>query len=178
MKNISSRPTAACARAAASTVIAAALLLMTPDGYAQRGAHASPGPFSGFSGSWTGGGTVTLASGTNERIRCRASYVVNDAGRNLQQELRCASDSYKFELKSSVKYDGGNVSGTWSESLRNAAGYLFGRGRSGQFNVKVDSPAFSADLTVQTRGDRQHVVIRSPGSQISEVVITLEKRAG
>lgn len=166
------------ARLAGTAAVAAALLFVSLDGYAQRTAQAAVGPFADFSGSWTGAGTVTLASGTNERIRCRATYVVNDSGRNLQQELRCASDSYKFELKSRVRYDDGAISGTWSETLRNAAGYLSGRGRSGQIHVKVDSPAFSADLLVQTRGDKQSVTIRSPGSQISEVVIMLQRRAG
>ncbi|MGZ9188286.1 MAG: hypothetical protein ACXW6R_26805, partial [Candidatus Binatia bacterium] len=39
--------------------------------------HAQSGPFAGFSGSWSGNGTVALSDGTTERIRCRASYNVN-----------------------------------------------------------------------------------------------------
>jgi membrane associated rhomboid family serine protease len=34
--------------------------------------HAESGPFAGLSGNWSGGGTVALAGGPRERIRCRA----------------------------------------------------------------------------------------------------------
>jgi hypothetical protein len=149
-----------------------AFLLLTPSGFAQG----AVGPFATLSGAWSGDGTIALNNGSRERIRCRANYAVREGGRSVKMELRCASDSYKFELSSDVHYDDGAISGIWSETLRNATGYLSGRARSGQIQVKVDSPAFSADLLVQTRGDRQSVTIRSPGSQISEVVIALQKR--
>ena len=32
--------------------------------------HAQSGPFAGFSGAWSGNGTVALSDGTTERIRC------------------------------------------------------------------------------------------------------------
>ena len=64
--------------------------------------HAQSGPFTGFNGSWSGNGTVVLSNGTTERIRCRASYNVNSTGLGLKQTLRCASDSYKFDLSTDV----------------------------------------------------------------------------
>ena len=39
------------------------------------------GPFAGLAGTWTGGGTVSLASGASERIRCRATYAGGGATR-------------------------------------------------------------------------------------------------
>ena len=43
------------------------LLLLATTGHAQRS-----GPFAGLSGTWSGPGTLTLNTGTKERIRCRA----------------------------------------------------------------------------------------------------------
>ena len=32
------------------------------------------GPFAGLAGNWIGSGTISMKNGTNERIRCRATY--------------------------------------------------------------------------------------------------------
>ena len=41
---------------------------------ARRRPRAVRRPFAGMAGNWAGGGTVTLDDGSNERIRCRATY--------------------------------------------------------------------------------------------------------
>ena len=56
------------------------------------------GPFVGLQGVWGGNGTVTYASGTKERLRCRVQYITADNEDSLSQALRCASDSYKFQI--------------------------------------------------------------------------------
>src|SRR5258708_18318306 len=71
---------------------------------------AQAGPFDGLRGSWAGGGTISLSDGSTERIRCRASYIVAGSGSELRQSLRCASDSYKFDLSSNVVSARGNES--------------------------------------------------------------------
>jgi hypothetical protein len=80
--------------------VGAALLLSV------SAAHAQSSPFAGFKGVWSGNGTVSLSDGSSERIRCRATYAVDGSGRALQQTLRCASDSYKFDLSSNVTSQG------------------------------------------------------------------------
>jgi hypothetical protein len=45
-------------------------------------------------GSWTGGGTVTLASGAREKARCRASYIAA-GGRTYAMTATCATASAK-----------------------------------------------------------------------------------
>src|ERR1039458_4983938 len=67
--------------------------------------HAQSGPFAGFNGAWSGNGTVALSDGTTERIRCKADYKVDGTGLGLKQTLRCASDSYKFDLSSDVRLE-------------------------------------------------------------------------
>jgi hypothetical protein len=127
-------------------------------------AHAQPGPFAGMAGNWSGGGTITLDDGSTERIRCRASYAVGAGGNGLNQSLTCASDSYKFNLASSVIAQAGALSGTWSESIRNVSGNLEGRGGGGKFQVMASGPGFTASIALTTRGKKQSVVIRSQGA--------------
>jgi hypothetical protein len=128
-------------------------------------APAQSGPFAGMAGNWTGGGTITLDDGSTERIRCRASYAVGGAGNSgLNQSLTCASDSYKFNLASNVIAQGSELSGTWSESIRNVSGNLQGRGGGGNFQVIASGPGFTASIALNTRGNKQSVVIRSEGA--------------
>ena len=129
-------------------------------------------PFAGFSGVWSGNGKVLLSDGSSERIRCRATYAVDGSGRALQQTLRCASDSYKFDLSSNVTSDGNRITGSWSESSRNIVGNLQGTAGGGQINVAVEGVGFSANLTLRTNGNKQTVQIVSKGD-IRDVSITM-----
>jgi len=58
--------------------------------------RAATTPFSAMAGTWSGGGTMTMSSGTEERLRCRAQYDVVVGGNDLRLNLRCGSDSYNF----------------------------------------------------------------------------------
>ncbi len=126
--------------------------------------YAQSGPFAGLAGAWSGGGTITLDDGSNERIRCRATYAVGGGGNGLNQTLTCASDSYKFNLSSNVVAQGQALSGTWNEATRNIGGNLEGRGSSGNFQVTASGPGFSANIALRTQGNKQSVVIRSEGA--------------
>jgi len=133
------------------------------------------GPFAILAGSWSGGGTVSVSNGTNERIRCNATYDVLNP-KTVQLSLRCASDSYNFNLLSKIVYEGGAISGSWTEANRNTAGRVSGRASGGQILVAVKGGSFSADLTLQTRGDRQSVTIRSTGSDVTGASITMTRK--
>ena len=108
-----------------SAIVAAGLLALAA---LPSTVEAATGPFAALSGSWSGGGTITMSSGAKERIRCRARYNVGGAGSNLDLTLRCASDSYNFELQSNASYSNGAVSGTWSETTRGVGGSIAGSG--------------------------------------------------
>lgn len=145
-----------------------AILLVASAGSAQ----AQSGPFAGFEGSWSGNGTVSLANGANESIRCRATYA--PSGNSLKQTLRCASDSYTFNLSSDVTSQGDQVSGNWSESSRGINGSLQGTAGGGQIQVFVEAAGFAANISLTTRGNKQQVSISSKG-EIKGVNITLVK---
>jgi hypothetical protein len=152
--------------------IAASVLALV---FAASPSQGQQSPFTGFAGSWAGTGTIGMSNGTRERIRCRASYALGGGGSTLQQNLRCASDSYRFELNSNVGYSGGNVSGTWNEATRGIGGSISGAGKMSEIRVRADGPGFSANLLLTTRGDRQQVALRTASGDISEVSITLNR---
>jgi hypothetical protein len=133
-------------------------------GMASMASAQSPGAFSGMAGVWSGSGSVALDNGQSERIRCRATYAVSRDGTGLNQTLTCASDSYKFDLKSNVLAKGGALSGNWSEASRNVSGSLEGRASNGHFDVVVSAPSFTANLSLTTQGNKQKVTIRSEGA--------------
>jgi hypothetical protein len=132
-------------------------------------------PFDGLEGAWSGTGVVTLGSGDKERIRCRVTYELNNNGNSVEQDLRCASDSYKFDLSANINYVNGAISGYWSETNRKQNGTITGRATAGEIRALAETPGFSAFLTLVTRGNQQSVKIESKSTEITEVAITLRK---
>ena len=155
-------------QAAKAGAVVAALVLSTSAG------HAQARPFAGFDGAWSGNGIVSLSDGSTERLRCRADYKVDRTGLGLKQTLRCASDSYKFDLASDVTSQGDRVSGQWTETNRNISGSLQGTAGSGRIEVTVEAPGFTASLTLRASGNKQTVQISSKGD-IRGVSITMVK---
>jgi hypothetical protein len=137
--------------------------------------QAYAGPFSGLEGSWSGNGTIVISGGGKESIRCRATYNVEAAGNALQQRLRCASDSYRFDLSSDVRAQGSTLSGVWNESSRGINGTVEGRARAGEFEALVSANGFAASLHVQTKGNRQIISIDSKNTDLQGVNITLSR---
>jgi hypothetical protein len=158
------------AAALRAAIFAAALLHFLP-----APSLAQHGPFVGLSGTWSGGGFIRLSSGQSERLRCRANYHVGENGTRLQQSLRCASDSYRFDVSSNIVAEGGTLTGSWSETSRNVSGSVSGRVSGNQILARIEGAGFSANLVLNTRGDRQTVLIQSPGHEVTEVSVTLAR---
>ena len=119
------------------TAIAAALALACRFGSLPAQAE---GPFGHLAGSWSGTGSIALSSGSRERIRCRANYAPSNAGAALRLDLRCASDSFKFELRSNLSAFGSSVSGVWSETTRDVSGSITGTATEAAVVVTARSP--------------------------------------
>jgi hypothetical protein len=154
-----------------AAMTALALLLSFPPAALAQG----PTPFANFHGNWTGNGTITLSSGATERIRCRAKYKVENSDRNMQQELRCASDSYKFEVNSNIDYNAGSVYGTWAEITRNVSGAVNGKATGNLIEANVAGGPFTAALSLTTTGNAQAVTIRPTGTDVTVVSINLQR---
>ena len=133
------------------------------------------GPFSSFAGNWSGTGTVFASNGSKERLRCRAHYDVGGGGSSMTQNLTCASDSYKFNVVSSVTSDGSSINGDWSETSRNANGHISGKITPTQISAHVSGLGFTADIGIAARAGQQSVTINPTGTDIRNVSVTMSK---
>jgi hypothetical protein len=133
-------------------------------------------PFAALAGDWSGNGTVTMSNGGQERMRCRANYDVGQGGEDVRLNIRCASDSFNFDLASQVANRGGRLSGEWSEASRNVAGTISGRANGNQIQAQANSAGFSANLSLTTKGNRQSVTIQPQGTDVQAVSLTLSRR--
>ena len=142
----------------------------------QIGMAEADGPFAPLSGAWRGDGAATGADGKSERIACRATNTISFDKVNLTQSLVCASDSYRFDIRTSVFTDGHAVRGTWQEATRNVSGNFSGDMRDGSINGAVTAPGFTATVSIETTGDKERVTIVPQGSDIAKVEIALNRR--
>src|SRR5664279_2040996 len=158
-------------------------VLMFRSGRMRRtGARSSASGTSSPTQSWAGCTTDTRESSFwkrqgHEPIKCRAAYDVLEEKNNLQLNIRCASDSYNFDMLASATLASNAVSGSWSEASRNVAGKISGTAEGDHIDVVVDSAAFSASLALTTLGDRQSVVIKSKeaNTSVKGATITLQR---
>ena len=126
---------------------------------------AATGPFADFSGTWSGTGTVRTGGNAPERLRCNANYRQRGSSQHeVDLQLRCASDSYNFDLAGQFTADEHNeITGQWTERSRNTGGTAIGRANGERLDVHVESGGFAADLVMVTRNRRQSVTIDSQG---------------
>jgi hypothetical protein len=161
--------------AASLAALALGAILVVPAGI-ERGAAQGSGPFAPLAGQWSGIGSVSFSSsGARERLRCRAVYQAPDAGQTLALRLRCASDSYNFDLNGNLTRQGDTVSGQWMEITRNITGSLTGRLSGASIQAVASAGIFSANLTLTTHGTKQQVSIRIQGTEVTEAAISLNK---
>jgi hypothetical protein len=159
------------------STIARTGLLLTALALTFSPSAAAVSPFRAMAGAWMGGGTISMSSGEQEQLRCRAAYDVAESGAELRLNLRCASQSYNFDLASDVEYRGGAISGQWTEASRNASGTIEGRAAGDHIEAAARGQTFSADLSLTTRGNHQTVSIRPQGgADITAVSLSLERR--
>ncbi len=152
--------------------LAIGLFLLPVSASAQHGAG---GAFSQFAGDWSGEGTVKTTAG-HERIRCKVHYNVASGGASLEQTLRCASDSYKLEVKSTVAAKGTQLAGKWNEVTRDTIGNISGTITSAGIRAVIDGIGFTADLAMSIQANRQSITINPTGAtDISQVAITLTR---
>ena len=129
--------------------------------------------FDNVAGSWSGGGSMKPSDGPRERVRCKADYVVKNAGHSVKMNVRCASDAYKMELSANIDQNGTALSGNWFESQYRQGGKVSGQNVNGLIEAKVESDTIIALLTVRTKGSHQTFVMEAPGAWVSQVSIDL-----
>jgi hypothetical protein len=161
---------------ASLAALALGAVLVVPAGVEPGAAQESGSPFAPLAGNWSGAGAVTFSgSGSQERVRCRAVYEPAGGGQSLALRLRCASDSYTFDLNASLIQFGGAITGQWLEITRNVSGSLSGRASGELIQAVASSGPFSPNLTLTTHGTKQQVSIRIQGKELTEAAITLNR---
>jgi hypothetical protein len=134
------------------------------------------GPFEALAGSWSGAGTVRPQGGSAERIRCNATYRPQGAN-EVSAHLRCASDSYNFDLSGQISTDGNSLHGQWTENSRGVGGTVEGTIHGDRMQVHIDSAGFAADMGITTRGKQQSVSMDSHGAgQVVRGSISMSRR--
>lgn len=131
--------------------------------------------FAPFNGTWTGNGQIRLDNGATERIKCNAYYTQKDSGAGLGLAIRCASTSYKIELRSQLKAVGNRISGSWEERNFNAAGTATGQATGERFSLTVVGGGMTGSMNVSASGATQSVVITTQGTGLKSVNISLSK---
>ena len=141
-------------------------------------ALAEGGPFADFAGLWSGAGTLRPENGAAEQIRCNANYSQRGSSqREVNLQLRCASDSYNFDMAGEFSADETNqVSGRWTERTRSVGGTAVGNAEGDRLQLHIESAGFAADVVMVTRNRRQNVIIDSHGGgQVVKASITLNR---
>lgn len=172
-------------RACGALVLVAALM-----GAASMGATAKPmttgetppvleDPFAKLAGWWGGNGRLRFKDGKMEEVRCRATYFVEDEGNALRQNIRCASQSGKIELKSQVRHQEGTLSGEWREEMYNVSGTLEGGVTPHGFRVSVKSTtstsSLAANMDIIVKERRQLVEVHFYSETLLGLTLLLEK---
>jgi hypothetical protein len=132
------------------------------------------GAFPRLAGSWSGSGTVHLDQGKSEQITCRAYYNAKSAGADLALAIRCASSSYKIEMRATLSQQNGQVTGQWEERTFNAAGSVSGRATDTSLNLAIRG-AVSGTMSVTSSDASQRIEIKTVGSGLSGVTISLAR---
>lgn len=130
--------------------------------------------FEPFSGVWTGTGQIRLDNGASERIKCNCYYTQRDAGVGLGIALRCASTSYKIELRSQLKSQGNRIAGSWEERNFNAEGTATGQASGNRISLSVVGGGMTGTMNV-TAGPTHSIVVTTQGTGLKSVNISLSK---
>lgn len=154
------------------------LLLSIGAGAGVVTASAGEGPFGDFRGHWSGTGTIKPSDKPTERIRCDATYRPRGSTQHeIDLQLRCDSDSYKFDLSGQFQADeSNNISGNFTERTRGVGGTVVGNAQGPRIQIHVESSGFSATMVLVTKGVRQTVNIDAQGGgQFVKASITLHR---
>ncbi len=153
---------------------------LAPTSIGVSSSHAqSANPFMKFGGNWTGSGFIHLSNLTKERVRCRGTFTPADMLNifSLKVELRCAGDSYNFNIQSELIFGGSTISGTWSENSLGINGNVTGTINGDEILVVLESEIFTATFAMMVVGDKLQINIQSPGSEITQVLGELNRNS-
>jgi hypothetical protein len=120
-------------------------------------------------GSWSGQGKVTFKGATTQNIKCKAYNTSSDS--ELKLVIRCASASYRIEIRSKLKKQGSSLSGRWEERTYNATGEATGRIGDGSLTLAISGGGFTGQMNVSYDVSTMTVSISAQGIHMQSVRI-------
>ncbi len=135
------------------------------------GATQTRQPFALLEGSWSGHGTISVLAGV-EHATCDAVYQVG--GNAAKLSLKCATESFRLNLASSVVDNGGTISGTWAEYGFGTSGSVSGRVDGDRIGLAASVVGARVLIVIATHNGRQTVSLRtsSPFVTGGDLVLT------
>jgi hypothetical protein len=116
-------------------------------------------PVRSLAGRWAGNGTVEPARGPAESFRCVVTYVETGQASELRQNVRCASESYRLETATHLRFVDGKVSGRWEDKINALDGQVTGAVTASGFDVRLAGRFFTASMVVEGSGCSQSITV-------------------
>jgi hypothetical protein len=132
-------------------------------------------PIGDLAGFWSGNGSVTLASGNTERVKCNVFYKTSGDNTHLRQSMRCASQDYTINATAELQVKGGQVTGIWEEKTYAAKGEVTGRYSGENLALMIKGANFTASMNVTLSACKQSINIAPKGLDVTRVTIGLVK---
>jgi len=133
-------------------------------------------PFDVLVGRWTGDGILGFKESKPERVKCRATYLLDPNSQNeLKQTIRCATSSGAIEVISNLKETAGKLSGHWKETIHNFEGDLTGEITPKGFRIIVKGADITANMDIIVRGTLQAVEIQFVNSSLVGLSMAMKK---
>ena len=124
-------------------------------------------------GTWSGNGRIVLQADKAERIKCNAYN--RREGSELRLVVRCASPSYKIEIRSRLQRKGSELFGQWEERTYNAEGTATGRITSSTLSLRISGGGFDGQMNVSYTSKRQKIRITTQGIDMKSVDMNLSR---
>ena len=124
-------------------------------------------------GSWSGQGKITFKGATTESVKCKAYNTSKDG--ELRLVIRCASASYRIEVRSKLKKQGNRLSGRWEERAYNTTGEAAGRIGAGSLSLAISGGGFTGQMNVTYHASTMTISISAKGISMQSVHITLAR---
>ncbi len=159
------------------SVISAAIIFALTAGYGSQ-AIASKALFKHFvnssknDGYWSGYGTIHTTSGEKEKLKCKATYFLDDNGVDLKQNLRCASESYSIKARSKYHTDGKSITGNWIEETFEIKGNVTGNAKGNKMQLSVRGQHVNAEMSIVVKKCSQNIEIHPKDAPIKLISMT------
>lgn len=117
---------------------------------------------------------MRLLDGRSEHLSCRGTYAQKAGGSQLSLSIRCQSENNKIDMRSSLTYEGGGVSGHWEERNFGLEGEVNGSATPNNLRLQI-SGQLQGSMAVSISGSSHRVSVTTAGPGFKSVSITFSR---